>query len=118
MEHPLQVRAERDGVRHELGPARRHRAREVPAAAVADDRHAAARPRVEGGDAPLHALERPLRAVGVEDEAADRRTVAEPPQPAGERGQRVVAAAEARDEHDRAAVAARDVAAQPTRDRP
>ena len=66
VEHRLQIRAQRDGVRHELGPPCRHRAREMPAAAVADDRHPAARPRVEGDDAPLHALERPLRAVGVE----------------------------------------------------
>ena len=89
VERCLQVRAERDGMGHEVGPSRRHGAREVPAAAVADDRHSAARPRVKGGDAPLHALARPLRVVGVQDKVADRWAVPNSPQPTGERAERV-----------------------------
>jgi hypothetical protein len=46
VEHRLQVRAERDGVRHKVGPPGRGRAREVSAAAVADDR------RTRGSDTP------------------------------------------------------------------
>lgn len=103
MEHCLQVRAERDGMGHEVGPSRRHGAREAPAAAVADDRHSAARPRVKGGDAPLHALARPLRAVGVQDKVADRWALPNSPQPTGERAERVVAASETRREDPRCA---------------
>ena len=46
-EQALQVGAHRDRVRDQLGPPRGGRAREVAAAAVPDDRHAAARRRVE-----------------------------------------------------------------------
>ena len=69
-EHALEVGAVRDGVRDAVGAAGRERAREVPAAAVPDQRDAPAVTAVELLDAPLDALERAVRAVDVGDEAA------------------------------------------------
>ena len=111
VEHRLQVGTQGHGVRHEVGPAGRDRPREVPAAAVADDRDSPLRGRVECVDAPLDSLERALRAVRVGDEAADGGAVADPPQPPRQGRERVVAAEEARDEHHGAAVPRRDPAA-------
>jgi hypothetical protein len=103
--------AHRDRVGDDLRVAHGKRAGVVAAAAVPDDRNAAAAARVQRGRSPRDLHERPLGAVDVEQEPRGRRPVADASQPRRERRERVVPGKEAGQQQDRAAVPARDAAA-------
>jgi hypothetical protein len=64
---------ERDDVRDELGAQGGKGLRQVPAPAMADERHAALVAVVQGVDPPLDPPERALRAVGVDPNPSARR---------------------------------------------
>ena len=99
-------------MRDEIGSPGGGRAREVPAARVADDGHPPPLGLDQAGDPVLHALERARGATGVEEHAARDGPVARAAQPERQVRERPVAAREAGHEDDRAAVAARLPAAE------
>jgi hypothetical protein len=89
----------------------RERTRVVPAAAVADQGHPPAVAALQLLDPPVDAVERAVRAVDVDEEAAAVRAMPDPAQPGSEHGQRLVAGEEARHDDHRPPVAGRDAAA-------
>ena len=106
-----QRRAERDDARDEVGPALGDDAREVPAAALADDGGALALALDQDLDLLLEPLHGSLRAVDVHPDAGALRVVVRAAQPARHERERIVAREEARDQEDRLAAAVLDALA-------
>jgi hypothetical protein len=90
----------RDDLRHLLGAAGRERLGEVAAAAVTDDRDLAPGRQVHVVQDPLEPVDGGVGALDVEGDAGPPRGVAEPAQPGGHHGQRLVAGQETGDEQD------------------
>ena len=99
----------------QLRAAVSERAGVVSAAAVTDQRDPAAVAAVEVLEPAIDAIEGAIRASDVHDETAQRRAVADSPQPGGQHEQGLVAAAKAREQDHRTPVPVRD--ADPADDR-
>jgi hypothetical protein len=82
----------------------------MAAAAVADQCDPPIPPLMDRVELTLNAVERSVRAVDVRHEPAEMGPIPDPPQPDGQHEQRLVAAAQARHQDHRPAVAARHAA--------